>query len=95
VYFTVDDPSTIEVVSTVAAINSKVGGIREAMLLLPEVLRVISLDAEWDVVCNAAGHVVGSERGSPSSSWATDSVRTSRRVLFSSGCTTRRNFRRG
>ena len=61
-YFTVDDPSTIEVVSTVAAINSKVGGIREAMLLLPEVLHVISLDAEWGVVCNAAGHVVGSER---------------------------------
>ena len=58
VYFTIDDPASVETVSTVSTINSKVGAIREAMLALPEALRVISLDAEWDVHMNTAGHVV-------------------------------------
>ena len=62
VYFTIDDPSRVAVVTTVTEINSKVGAIRESMLSLPEALRVISLDAEWDVNFNPAGHVIGSER---------------------------------
>ena len=62
IYFTITDPSCVEVVSTVDAINSKVGGIRESMLSLPQKLRVISLDAEWDVNFSASGHVVGSGR---------------------------------
>ena len=32
------------------------------MLALPEDQRVISLDAEWDTLVNAAGHVISSER---------------------------------